>query len=67
MYYILLFFALLVDIYLYSLFIIYHQSMKGSSFLATSGDSVSESGYSVKFEVSPGLLICGKKGAGIFF
>ena len=41
--------------------------MKGSSFLATSGDSVSESGYSVKLEVSPGLLICGKNGAGIFF
>ena len=34
-----------------------HQLMKGSSFLLTSGDSVSESGYSVKLEVSPGLLI----------
>jgi len=44
-----------------------HQSMNGSSFLATSGDSVSESGYSVKLEVSPGLLIYGKNGAGIFF
>ena len=34
----------------------YHQSRKGSSFFATSGDSVSESGYSEKFEVSPALL-----------
>lgn len=41
--------------------------MNGSSFFATSGDSVSESGYSVKFDVSPGLLIYGKNGAGIFF
>lgn len=34
----------------------YHQSKKGSSFLETSGDNVSESGYSEKFEVSPAFL-----------
>lgn len=44
-----------------------HQSKKGSSFLDTSGDIVSESGYSEKLEVSPALLICGIYGAGIFF
>ena len=45
----------------------FHQLMKGSSFLLTSADYVSESGYSVKLDVSPGFPICGKKGAGIFF
>lgn len=44
-----------------------HQLMKGSSFLLTSRLYVSESGYSVKLEVSPGFPICGKNGAGIFF
>jgi len=34
-----------------------HQSRKGSSFLEISGDRVSESGYSVKLEVSPGFPI----------
>lgn len=41
--------------------------MNGSSFLATSGDSVSESGYSVKFEVSPGFPMLGRNLAGTFF
>jgi len=36
-----------------------HQSRNGSSFLGTSGDKVSESGYSEKLEVSPALPICG--------
>jgi len=40
--------------------------MKGSSFFATSPDSLSESGYSVKLLVSPGLAMEGMKGAGIF-
>jgi hypothetical protein len=44
-----------------------HQSRNGSSFFEISGDNVSESGYSVKLEVSPGLPIYGKNGAGIFF
>jgi hypothetical protein len=34
-----------------------HHSIKGSSFLFTSGDCVSESGYSVKLDVSPGFPI----------
>jgi hypothetical protein len=33
-----------------------HQSKKGSSFFYTSAESVSESGYSEKLEVSPALL-----------
>ncbi len=44
-----------------------HQFMNGSSFFVTSGDSVSESGYSVKLEVSPGFPILGKNLAGTFF
>lgn len=41
--------------------------MKGSSFLLTSADSLSESGYSVKLLVSPGFAMEGIKGAGTFF
>jgi len=44
-----------------------HHSRKGSSFAFTSGDWLSESGYSEKFEVSPALEIWGMYGAGIFF
>ena len=47
--------------------LLFHQFMNGSSFLVTSGDSVSESGYSVKLDVSPGFPICGMNLAGIFF
>jgi len=41
--------------------------MNGSSFFGTSGDSVSESGYSVKLDVSPGFPIWGINLAGTFF
>jgi len=36
-----------------------HQSRNGSSFFGTSGDRVSESGYSEKLDVSPALPIWG--------
>ena len=35
----------------------HHQSKKGSSFLCTSEERLSESGYSEKLEVSPALPI----------
>jgi hypothetical protein len=44
-----------------------HHSKKGSSLGLTSGDALSESGYSEKFEVSPAFYICGINGAGFFF
>lgn len=53
--------------HLWKPYLFVHQFMNGSSFLVTSDDSVSESGYSVKFDVSPGFPICGMNLAGIFF